>query len=773
MAAPHLQSLVKRLLGIVSLALLAATPAVLPGTAEAQTRDHLLRWIPPPEPDVAGYELLIGTSPGVYGAPVALPVVQPVSGVSSYLITGLAANVDYYMVLRAVDYAQNVSPPSNEIVVAAAACTQGGCDDGNSCTADSCGTNGCVNTPVSDGLTCDDGNSGTFADSCQAGTCVGLQCTQNSHCVDPDGNVCTGTPVCSGNMCVGGAPLLCSATGSACMVPICDPITGCGQIPGNVGGSCDDGNAGTFGDTCDTSGMCVGTPVQCTVDADCVDPDNDVCTGVPVCSNFQCTNGAPLTCNGQFVCADEVCDAVAGCVVQQHMAGTPCDDGDPNTGSDVCDAGGMCLGTAISPPLPFGQCSTVFGPPDAPRLSWTDDTDTTMTVVWKAPLKPSGAELRFQVEGSGQWFSIPATVHLTTAPCTALYRADLQGLSPMTRYQYSVSGEGPAGPIWSPLETFETAPALGQGALLQLAFVASVGTPGATASDAAGVVLNTLRNVSPHVILGGGGYAYSNEVVADGLAPDADTAVDQWLDSLSGAASRSPFMPVMGDTEVASFTHGEQTFMYHDRHPLIDDPLAPEESYSYDVGNVHFLAIHAPDVSTLLPSQQGGASHLGWIDSDLADARTRGMRWLVVYMHADLYSGELGSPVNASVQAALSAIFESHGVSLVLSGDGNSYERSWPLVAGNAVNTMLRTGPYQRGFSDGGVTYLHAGSGGRTAFAPWADPLNPPAWTAVRDNAQAQYVLMYVLWDKVMLVYTIGVDPASGQLGLLEYFPIR
>jgi formylglycine-generating enzyme required for sulfatase activity len=59
------------------------------------------------------------------------------------------------------------------------------CDDGNECTTDVCVELRCVNEPVDDGTTCDDGLYCTVSDACSGGECVG----PDRDCGDLD--ICT------------------------------------------------------------------------------------------------------------------------------------------------------------------------------------------------------------------------------------------------------------------------------------------------------------------------------------------------------------------------------------------------------------------------------------------------------------------------------------------------------------------------------------------------------------------------------------------------------
>src|SRR5439155_544898 len=77
----------------------------------------------------------------------------------------------------------------------------------------------------------------------------------------------------------------------------------------------------SFNDTCDGSGLCVGTALTCTSD--------------------QCNT---RTCNG-----------TSSCTVTP-LTGTSCDDGDACSFNDTCDGSGQCVGTALT--CTSDQCNT-------------------------------------------------------------------------------------------------------------------------------------------------------------------------------------------------------------------------------------------------------------------------------------------------------------------------------------------------------------------------------------------------------------------------------
>jgi hypothetical protein len=103
------------------------------------------------------------------------------------------------------------------------------CDPEDTCNGDS---SECLATVLPDGTGCDDGNACTQQDTCAAGVCQG-------------NDLITCTPI------------------NQCHVSICDPATGdCIDTPKPSGVVCDDSNACTSGDTCQ-SGTCIGPVMNC------------------------------------------------------------------------------------------------------------------------------------------------------------------------------------------------------------------------------------------------------------------------------------------------------------------------------------------------------------------------------------------------------------------------------------------------------------------------------------------------------------------------------
>jgi hypothetical protein len=90
-------------------------------------------------------------------------------------------------------------------------------------------------------------------------------------------------------------------------------------------------------------------------------------------------------------------------------------------------------------------------------------------------------------------------------------------------------------------------------------------------------------------------------------------------------------------------------------------------------------------------------------------------------MHADLFSSERGNTANATVRTALGDLFQRYGVNLVLSGDGDSYERTKAL-SGNLASPTAAPASDEVATATDGIVFVRAGSGGRTSAMAHPNP---------------------------------------------------
>ncbi len=276
------------------------------------------------------------------------------------------------------------------------------CNDGNPCTKDQCGSNGCSYAPL-EGAACNDANLCTKNDQCKEGKCTGSQIFPGTDCDDDnnpcttnaclpekgchmlfaeiaaeetvtcdDEDQCTDPDHCAMGECVAGGQKKCpEADGNPCTLAGCHPKLGCGEAPA-PGILCNDGNACIKGEHCvinekgdpnDPTSLvqCKGVLDLCDDDNPCTDDvcnnskngacdntpakdgaecdDGDVCSTGGTCTAGKCGAGKKKICDDGNACTVDGCDAAKGGCHHVPDDKAPCDDGSACTTADACKVG--------------------------------------------------------------------------------------------------------------------------------------------------------------------------------------------------------------------------------------------------------------------------------------------------------------------------------------------------------------------------------------------------------------------------------------------------
>ncbi len=235
------------------------------------------------------------------------------------------------------------------------------CNDGFSCTTDSCNeaTDGCTfaandaacsDSNVCDGIeACDPLNGGAAVTGCREAP-QGLSCNDNVDCtVDTcdaqsgcanapndaacgDGTNCDGINTCDAVQgCVESAATICPNTDNiACTVEACvEPNRNCASTPTNA--ACP---AGQF---CIAGQGCVAG-VPCDLDSDC--DDGNACNGDEFCDGV-CQSGIEVTCDDGVACTFDSCvPATGACTFAPNN--DECSDGNACNGTETCNAQTGC-----------------------------------------------------------------------------------------------------------------------------------------------------------------------------------------------------------------------------------------------------------------------------------------------------------------------------------------------------------------------------------------------------------------------------------------------
>ncbi len=278
------------------------------------------------------------------------------------------------------------------------ACDSGTCkgaavkaDDGNPCTDDDCDKKtGVIN--VANTKACDDGKVCTVGDKCAETKCVagvakicdeidGNACTEpqclegaggctevkvkdDAPCTDSD--ACTVGDKCGNGACLPGAATACNGDGNVCKDWGCDKAIGCTFKSALKGKPCDDKNACTKDDVCDTGACISGASINCQDGEACTDDscdpavgckhaansqpcdDKNECTTGDACKSGKCAAGAVTACDDKNPCTTDQCDKATGkCGYQAVGDGTPCEDNSLCTNDTVCNVGQCAGGTKV------------------------------------------------------------------------------------------------------------------------------------------------------------------------------------------------------------------------------------------------------------------------------------------------------------------------------------------------------------------------------------------------------------------------------------------
>ncbi len=223
-------------------------------------------------------------------------------------------------------------------------------------------------TATPDGGRCtEDGHCGATFFGCELAPCETWRCVEQrcvvalSDGLCDDQNPCTHSDYCLAGQCVG-ETLSCDDD-NPCTVDICSVETGCEHLPYAEPEPCDDQDPCTDLDACGPGGACTGEPLDCDDANPCTEDscdsetgecvydtaveacdDGDPCTHQDYCQAGVC-KGLAIQCDDGDPCTTDTCDAVSGeCLYPSKSEGSPCEDLDPCTLADTCQAG-LCVGT--------------------------------------------------------------------------------------------------------------------------------------------------------------------------------------------------------------------------------------------------------------------------------------------------------------------------------------------------------------------------------------------------------------------------------------------
>ena len=195
---------------------------------------------------------------------------------------------------------------------------------------------------------------------------------------------------------------------------------------------------------------------------------------------------------------------------------------------------------------------------------------------------------------------------------------------------------------------------------------------------------------------------------------------DDYFDIQQASMVGIPWMTAVGNHEDET-GRGFEAY----EHRLDADGVVEVEPfwYSRDVPGVHLVFMsteHAFDSSS---------SQYGWLASDLASVDRALTPFVVVLGHKPMYSSNSYHGSEVDLRDALEALYVEHGVDLVIAGHDHFYERTWPVIDGEVIETAQDS----RFVKGAAPIHLVIGIAGRDTYEELDEP--QPEWSAYRENS--------------------------------------
>jgi len=300
-------------------------------------------------------------------------------------------------------------------------------------------------------------------------------------------------------------------------------------------------------------------------------------------------------------------------------------------------------------------------------------TDRSAAILWTTDVASTG-KVRCRIEGMPE-----IVVAETEANWAHVIRLD--GLEADTLHEYTVlDGDRP---LHERPFRFRTAPS-DRSRGLKLCVLGDSGADTEEQRD----VADLMRGINPDIVIHTGDIDYASRI--------EDTLFAMYRDLLQSR----PFYFARGNHD-----------LNHDWNAIFPPPnenaTGKGSIYSFDWGCAHFTC-----VDTNTDALAGAVGQLAFIDEDLAAAKSRGAKWLIIFCHEPPYTGGSYGRLERVAHEVIPPLADKHGVDLVLSGHDHNYQRSHPVRGEKRVDAWHNPDFVQ----PRGTTYLVSGGGGHLLY---------------------------------------------------------
>jgi 3',5'-cyclic AMP phosphodiesterase CpdA len=275
----------------------------------------------------------------------------------------------------------------------------------------------------------------------------------------------------------------------------------------------------------------------------------------------------------------------------------------------------------------------------------------------------------------------------------------LSDLAPGSTYYYRVAEADGAKTM---IGRFRTAPE-GDDSSLTFAVIGDSGNGRKSQMAVAGL----LESLSPDLILHTGDVVYPK---------GEDRHYDRrFFEPYRKLIKEVPVFPVLGNHDVEKANGAAYLENFH---PPRNNPQDTGRYYSFDWGNIHFVALNSE-----LYYEDGGGSpeeQKTWLELDLRETHRF---WKIAFLHRPLYSSS-NHGSDEKIRKDLEPVFVRYKVDVVFSGHDHNYERTAPIE---------------------GVTYVVSGGGGKMLYRAGRSK-----WTAFSRSTH-HAVFVHVDGDRLSL----------------------
>jgi hypothetical protein len=325
-------------------------------------------------------------------------------------------------------------------------------------------------------------------------------------------------------------------------------------------------------------------------------------------------------------------------------------------------------------------------------------TPNSITVRWRTD-NPSDSRVRYGTRVG----SLGAQADDATQ--TTEHSVTLTGLTPGTRYYYSVGSSTKILAGDDAAHTFVTAPYVGTPVQTRVWVLGDAGTGGTGALAVRNAYYTYAGTTTTNLWLLLGDNAYTS-----GTDADYESGVFQMYPDMLRS---TVLWPSIGNHDTAESTTHSLAYPYYNIFTMPMNGEAgglasgTESYYSFDYGNIHFIAL---DGQTSDRSPNGPM--LTWLKNDLASNL---QHWTIAFWHHPPYShGSHNSDTSLHLvemrQNAL-PILEAAGVDLVLTGHSHAYERSFLLDSHYGTSSTLNPTMIKDGGTGSATPYTKANAG--------------------------------------------------------------